>query len=236
MINAPTPRTSRANREARPSSRRVKLTPRAGIQETEGVQHPPRRVVMTVGVSTAPSTTNPAARKYPVSLPNWRARKGTTRLSPAIPARTTARITAHTARARRPRPDRRPRWGRGVSKDWLDRDRLAHHTCPAGSGPHLRPVDISSLRSVVSRRTVRPSPRGTTTQVGAARSRGVMIPGPEVLGAGSGTRTRTPSRADAFEASMSAYSIIPAGRNYCTGLPFFLSERRPGRVGGDSGE
>lgn len=32
---------------------------------------------------------------------------------------------------------------------------------------------------------------------------------------------------------MSAYSIIPAGRNYCTGLPFFLSEQRPGRVGGD---
>ena len=29
-------------------------------------------------------------------------------------------------------------------------------------------------------------------------------------GAGSGTRTRTPSQADAFEASMSAYSIIPA--------------------------
>src|SRR5690606_38762917 len=221
MISAPTPMTSRANREPSPSSRRVKLTSRDGIHRSDVVTVPPRRVVSTAGVSINPSTRNAAARKYPVSRPKRRPRAGTPRLSPAIPARTTTRITAHTARARLGRDGVRSDDGRGRSC------RPACHDRSADQGFRLRSVDICPSPLIGRQRPNRGAPRASArlTQVGAARSRGLMISGPVSTGAGSGTRTRTPSRADAFEASMSADSIIPAGPNYCTGLLFLLSKR-----------
>src|SRR5580704_5056787 len=53
-------------------------------------------------------------------------------------------------------------------------------------------------------------PHATDIYAGSSSLYGLVNPLQGILCAGSGIRTRTPFRADAFETSMSASSIIPA--------------------------